>query len=52
MSIEVLCYLESIFRDQGGARMIRRSVHQYVTEEHEYYNADIGKVTKRELWVI
>ena len=48
----VLCYLESEFREQGGTRMNRGSIRQYVTEEHEWPNAAIGSLTKRELWVI
>jgi hypothetical protein len=31
---------------------MRGSVHQYVTELHEYDNADIGKLTQRGFWVI
>ena len=47
---KVLCYLKPGFRDQGGMRMSRRSIHQYVTEEHEWPNAVIGSLTQRELW--
>ena len=49
---KVLCYLKPVFRDQGGMRVMRGSIHQYVTDQHECSNADIGKVAKRELWVI
>ena len=49
---EDLSYLKPVFRDQGGARVMRGSVHQYVTEQHECSNAAIGKVAQRELWVI
>ena len=52
VSVEVLCYLKPGFRDQGGVRVTRRSVHQYVTERHECDNEDIGSLAQRELWVI
>jgi hypothetical protein len=49
---EILCYLKPVFRDQGGARVMRGSIHQYVTDQHECSNADIGNLAQRELWVI
>jgi len=49
---KVLCYLKPVFREQGGARVMRGSVHQYVTDQDECSNAVIGKMAKRELWVI
>ena len=50
--VRILCYLKPVFRDQGGMRVMRGSIHQYVTDQHECPNADIGKVAQRELWVI
>ena len=48
----VLCYLKPNFREQGGVRVMRGSVHQYVTDQHECFNAVIGNLAQRELWVI
>jgi len=47
-----LCYLKPGFREQGGARVMRGSIHQYVTDQRECPNAAIGSLAQRELWVI
>ena len=50
--VRILCYLKPNFREQGGTRVMRGSVHLYVTDQDECSTEVIGHLAQRELWVI